>query len=102
METPRVIFVDDESCFQQGLQLSLKTVFGPEPSFKAEFYSHPEEALAAIRANPFNVFLVFMDHHFREGSEKVTLGADFIKPIKRINSYIEIVMMSAEIGRAHV
>lgn len=96
METPRVIFVDDESCFQQGLQLSLKTVFGSEPSFKAEFYSHPEDALAAIRANPFNVFLVFMDHHFREGSEKVTLGADFIKPIKRINSYIEIVMMSAD------
>lgn len=96
METPRVIFVDDELCFQQGLQLSLNTVFGPDPSFKAEFYSHPDAALDAIRANPFNVFLVFMDHHFREGSEKLTLGADFIKPIKRINSYIEIVMMSAD------
>lgn len=96
METPRVIFIDDESCFHEGLQLSLNTVFGPQPAFKAEFYSHPEAALASIRANPFNVFLVFMDHHFREGSDKLTLGADFIKPIKRINSYIEIVMMSAD------
>jgi DNA-binding NtrC family response regulator len=96
MEIPRVIFVDDESCFQQGLQLSLNTVFGPNPAFKAEFYSHPSAALEAIKANPFNVFLVFMDHHFREGSEKLTLGADFIKPIKRVNAYIEIIMMSGD------
>ena len=96
METPRVIFVDDESCFQQGLQLSLNTVFGPNPTFKAEFYSRPETALESIKSNPFNVFLVFMDHHFREGSERLTLGADFIKPIKRVNSYIEVIMMSGD------
>ncbi len=96
METPRVIFIDDESCFRQGLELSLNSVFGENRAFEVEFYAHPDQALISIRENPFNVFLVFMDHHFREAPDKLTLGADFIKPIKRINSYIEIVMMSGD------
>lgn len=96
METPRVIFIDDESCFRQGLELSINSVFGENRAFEVEYYAHPDQALSSIRENPFNVFLVFMDHHFREAPDKLTLGADFIKPIKRINSYIEIVMMSGD------
>ncbi len=96
METPRVLFVDDESCFRQGLELSLNSVFGQDRAFSVEFHAHPELALQSIKENPFNVFLVFMDHHFREAPDKLTLGADFIKPIKRVNSYIEVVMMSGD------
>ena len=96
METPRVLFVDDESCFRQGLELSLNSVFGQDRAFTVEFHAHPELALQSIKENPFNVFLVFMDHHFREAPDKLTLGADFIKPIKRVNSYIEVVMMSGD------
>lgn len=96
MEQPRVIFVDDESCFRDGLKISLDSVFGSERAFNVEFHSHPELALESIKKNPFNVFLVFMDHHFHESKEKTTLGADFIRPIKRVNSYIEIVMMSSD------
>ncbi|MBK9324267.1 MAG: sigma-54-dependent Fis family transcriptional regulator [Bdellovibrionaceae bacterium] len=96
MEQPRVIFVDDESCFRDGLKISLDSAFGAERAFDVEFHSHPELALDSIKKNPFNVFLVFMDHHFHESKEKTTLGADFIRPIKRVNSYIEIVMMSSD------
>lgn len=96
MQQPRVIFVDDESCFRDGILLSLNMAFGESRAFDVEFHAHPEQALESIKRNPFNVFLVFMDHHFRESSEKTVLGADYIKAIKRINSYIEVVMMSAD------
>ncbi|MFN9068446.1 MAG: response regulator, partial [Bdellovibrionales bacterium] len=96
MEQPRVIFVDDESCFRDGLKISLDSAFGADRAFDVEFHSHPDLALESIKKNPFNVFLVFMDHHFHESKEKTILGADFIRPIKRVNSYIEIVMMSSD------
>jgi len=96
MAQPRVIFIDDEKCFRDGIELSLKALFGTNRAFDVEFFSHPSEALDSIKKNPFNVFLVFMDHHFHEASGKLTLGADFIKPIKRINSYIEVVIMSGD------
>ena len=96
MEQPRVIFVDDESCFREGLEISLNALFGADRAFNVEFYSHPEMALESIKKNPFNVFLVFMDHHIRESKDKLTLGANYIRSIKRVNSYIEVVMMSAD------
>ena len=96
MEQPRVIFIDDESCFRQSIDISLDSLFGVDKSFNVEFYNHPEAALESIKKNPFNVFLVFMDHHFHESKEKTILGADYIKPIKRINSYIEVVIMSGD------
>jgi len=96
MGQPRVIFVDDESCLLDSIQISLDSVFGDNRGFDVEFYSHPTLALEAINRNPFNVFLVFMDHHFHESKDKLTLGADFIKRIKRFNSYIQVVMMSGD------
>lgn len=96
MSQPRVIFIDDERCFQDSLEISLDSVFGPDKAFDVEYYQHPQIALESIKRNPFNVFLVFMDHHFHEPNKKTILGADFIKPIKQINSYIEIVMMSSD------
>ncbi len=96
MILPRVIFIDDEKCLQDGISISMDQLFGSNKAFDIEFYAHPDQAIESIKLNPFNVFLVFMDHHFRESKEKTTLGADFIKPIKRINSYIEVVMMSGD------
>ena len=96
MLQPRVIFIDDERCFQDSLEISIDIAFGSNRAFDVEFYQHPQTALDSIKRNPFNVFLVFMDHHFHESSSKTILGADYIRPIKHINSYIEIVMMSAD------
>lgn len=96
MEQPRVIFVDDESSFRESTKLSLNLLFGPDRAFDVEFYPHPTLAIDAIKKNPFNVFLVFMDHQFREADKKITLGSDFIRDIKLINSYIEIIMMSTD------
>lgn len=61
MEQPRVIFVDDESCFRDSLKILLDSAFGSQRAFNVEFYSHPELALESIKKNPYNVFLVFMD-----------------------------------------
>lgn len=98
METPRVIFIDDEECMRTALEISLDHEFGPNRAFGMEFFAHPDEALESIRENPFNVFLVIMDHHYRYGEENrnVVLGSDYIKPIKRVNPHIEVVMMSAD------
>lgn len=96
MSQPRVIFIDDERCFQDSLEISLNSVFGQNRAFDVEYYSHPQTALESIKRNPFNVFLVFMDHHFHQPDSITILGADFIRPIKHVNSYIEIVMMSAD------
>jgi len=96
MSQPRVIFIDDESCFQDSLEISLNSVFGQNRAFDVEYYTHPQTALEAIKRNPFNVFLVFMDHHFHQPDGETVLGADFIRLIKHVNSYIEVVMMSAD------
>ena len=96
MEQPRVIFIDDEKCFRDGIEISIDLQFGSNRAFDVEFHSHPEIALESIKKNPFNVFMIFMDHHFRESKDKTTLGANYIKDIKRINSYIEVIMMSTD------
>lgn len=96
MEMPRIIFVDDEQCLRETYMLVLTTAYGENRAFNLEFYSTPGEAVTEIRKNPFNVALVFMDHHFRNDPENLVLGSSYIKDIKRINSYIEIIMMSAD------
>lgn len=96
MEKPRVIFVDDEKVLMDTYELLLPNAYGANRSFSFEFYSTPVEALAEIKKNPFNVALVFLDHHFRNDPENLVLGSSYIKEIKKISSYIEVVMMSAD------
>lgn len=96
MEMPRIIFVDDEQCMRDTSELVLKNKYGENRAFDLEFYHTPEKAIEEIQRNPFNVALVFMDHHFKIGQDELLLGCNYIKTIKQLNSYIEIVMMSAD------
>lgn len=96
MNQPRVIFIDDESCFREGLEISIGSLFGANRAFDVDFYSHPEEAVDSIKKNPFNVCLVFMDHHFHKENNQTDFGANFIKPIKQLNPHIEVIMMSGD------
>ncbi len=96
MELPRIIFVDDEACFRESTEISLDQIFGDNRTFAVEYHEQPLLALESIKQNPFNVCLVFLDHHFRKSGNITILGADFIKPIKSLNPYTEVIMMSAD------
>ncbi len=94
MIQPRVIFVDDEKHILDAIDVNLDLLFGASRAFNVEFYLNPDEAVAAIRRNPFDVALVFLDHHI--SAEKGVFGSSFIKDIKKISSHIEVVMMSSD------
>jgi len=96
MENPRIIFVDDEESLREVYELLLTKAYGESRAFLMEFHASPIEAIKSIKANPFNVALVFMDHHFNENQPQPLLGSNYIKEIKAVNSYIEVVMMSTD------
>lgn len=97
MELPRILFVDDEQCMRSSCELVLSKAFGENKAFEMEFFSSPDQALVAIKRNPFNVAMVVLDHHFRDlVTDELVLGSDYIKKIKSLNSYIEVIMMSGD------
>ncbi|OYZ20328.1 MAG: hypothetical protein B7Y39_10925 [Bdellovibrio sp. 28-41-41] len=96
MEMPRVIFIEDEQCLRETYDITLKRAYGENRAFNFEFYSNPDEAVAEIRKFPFNVAIVFMDHHFRTDSDKLVLGSSYIKEIKKLNHHIEVIMISGD------
>lgn len=96
MEMPRVLFVDDEECLRGTYKLLLKEAYGENRAFEIEFYASPVEAIASIRRNPFNIALVFLDQHFNVTPEQLLLGSDYIRDVKKLNPYVEVVMMSAD------
>lgn len=96
MEMPRILFVDDEQCLRGTYGLLMKEAYGENRAFEIEFHDSPANAIASLKRNPFNVALVFLDQHFSMGQENMILGSDYIREIKKINSYIELIMMSAD------
>lgn len=96
MEMPRVIFIEDEPCLRETYDITLKRSYGENRGFNFEFYSNPDEAVAEIRKFPFNVAIVFLDHHFRNDPDKLVLGSSYIREIKKLNHHIEVIMMSGD------
>lgn len=96
MEMPRIIFVDDEQCLRGTYNLLLKEAYGENRAFELEFHESPVEAIASIKRNPFNVALVFLDQHFNVSQDLMLLGSDYIRDVKKVNPYIELIMMSAD------
>jgi DNA-binding NtrC family response regulator len=96
MEMPRIIFIDDEDVLRNTYKITLEGAYGSNRSFNLEFYSTPEDAVAAIRKLPFNVALVFMDHHYKNDPDRLVLGSSYIREIKKLNSHIEVIMTSGD------
>lgn len=95
MDRVRIIFVDDEKIFRDTIALVIQDSFSNQ-AFAVEYYSHPKDAFEAIKSNPFNVALVCLDHQYRINDDETEYGSPYIKTIKKINSFIDVVIMSGD------
>lgn len=95
MDRVRVIFVDDDKLFVKAIEIIMEGSF-KDRDFSVEYYNHPKEAVESIKANPFNVAFVCLDHQYKISDAEIDYGSPYIKAIKKINSFIDVVIMSGD------
>jgi DNA-binding NarL/FixJ family response regulator len=90
-----VFLVDDNDMFLQTLALSLNEQFKSE--IETESFTTGEDCLNKIQQNPeLAADIVILDYHLNTDSKNAMNGLDILKKIKKINSRIVVVMLSAE------
>lgn len=90
-----VFLVDDNEVFLKTLSLSLNECFKSE--IQMESFTTGEDCLKQIQQNPESaVDIVILDYHLNTDSKTALNGFEVLKKIKKINSRIIIIMLSAE------
>jgi DNA-binding NarL/FixJ family response regulator len=90
-----VFLVDDNDMFLQTLTLSLNEQFKSE--IEVETFTTGENCLNKIQENPESTAdIVILDYHLNTDSKNAMNGVDILKKIKKLNSKIVVVMLSAE------
>ena len=90
-----VFLVDDNEVFLKALTLSLGECFKSE--IQIESFSTGEDCLKKIQQNPQTAAdIVILDYHLNTDSKNAMNGFDVLKKIKKINSRIIVIMLSAE------
>jgi len=97
MDRVRVIFVDDDKLLLKAIEVNVEDSF-KDRDFSVEYYTHPKEAVESIKSNPFNVAFVCLDHQYKISDKDIEYGSPYIKVIKKINSFIDVVVMSGDTG----
>lgn len=89
-----IFLVDDNELFLKLLTLSLSEYFKSE--IQIESFATGEDCFKNIQNNPEAVDIVILDYHLNTESKDAINGFDVLKKIKKINSGIIVIMLSAE------
>lgn len=90
-----VFLVDDNEVFLKTLALSLSEHFKSEIQIKT--FTTGEDCMNKIQQDPETAAdIVILDYHLNTDSKNAMNGFDILKKIKKINSGIIVIMLSAE------
>lgn len=90
-----VFLIEDNEVFLKALELSLAECFKSE--IQIESFANGEDCLNKIEQDPETVAdIVILDYHLNTDSKNAMNGFDVLKKIKKFNSGIIVIMLSAE------
>src|SRR5687768_18613436 len=85
--TPRILIADDQADLLDALRLLLKA-----EGLQMEAVTSPEAALAALKAEPYDLLL--MDLNYTSDTTSGTEGIDMLSRVQAIDSSLPVVVMT--------